>query len=55
VAAEDVPPTAQPVPRSNVTRPDVAGPCLTPEEALAGAPDRDGDLFRVPPLVEADE
>jgi aspartyl-tRNA(Asn)/glutamyl-tRNA(Gln) amidotransferase subunit C len=55
VAAEDVPPTAQPVPRSNVTRPDVPGPCLMPEEALAGAPDREGDLFRVPPLVEAEE
>ena len=55
VAADDVPPTAQPVPRSNVTRPDVPGPCLSLEDALAGAPDREGDRFRVPRLVEAEE
>jgi aspartyl-tRNA(Asn)/glutamyl-tRNA(Gln) amidotransferase subunit C len=55
VAAGDVPPTAQPVPRSNVTRPDVPVPCLSTEEALAGAPDREGDRFRVPRLVEAEE
>jgi aspartyl-tRNA(Asn)/glutamyl-tRNA(Gln) amidotransferase subunit C len=55
VAAEDIPPTAQPVPRSNVFRADEAGPCLTSEEALAGAPGREGERFRVPPLVEAEE
>jgi aspartyl-tRNA(Asn)/glutamyl-tRNA(Gln) amidotransferase subunit C len=55
VAADDVPPTSHPVPRSNVWRADEDRPCLTPEEALANAPDREGDRFRVPPLVEAEE
>lgn len=55
VAAEDVPPTAQPVPRPNVYRPDELGECLDAEEALANAPDREGDRFKVPPLVEAEE
>ena len=52
VAAEDIPPTAQPVPRSNVLRPDVRVPSLPLEEALAGAPEREGDRFRVPRIVE---
>jgi len=55
VAAADVPPTAQPVPRPNVYRPDQVGPCLTPEEALANAPQVEDGRFRVPPLVEAEE
>jgi aspartyl-tRNA(Asn)/glutamyl-tRNA(Gln) amidotransferase subunit C len=54
VAADDVPPTAQPVPRPNVYREDEVGPCLTPEEALANAPQVEDGRFRVPPLVEAE-
>jgi aspartyl-tRNA(Asn)/glutamyl-tRNA(Gln) amidotransferase subunit C len=52
VAAADVPPTSHPVPRSNVFRPDEARPCLTHEEALAGAPDVEAGRFRVPRIVE---
>jgi aspartyl-tRNA(Asn)/glutamyl-tRNA(Gln) amidotransferase subunit C len=52
VAAEDVPPTSHPVPRSNVYRPDEPRPSLSHEEALANAPDREGALFRVPRIVE---
>lgn len=55
VAADDVPPTSHPVPRSNVYRPDEVGPCLTPEEALAGAPETEGGLFKVPRIVEQEE
>jgi aspartyl-tRNA(Asn)/glutamyl-tRNA(Gln) amidotransferase subunit C len=54
VAADDVPPTSHPVPRSNVYRPDEVGPCLTPQEALANAPQAEGNRFKVPPIVEAE-
>jgi aspartyl-tRNA(Asn)/glutamyl-tRNA(Gln) amidotransferase subunit C len=52
VAAEDVPATAHPVPRSNVFRPDELAPCLSHEEALAGAPEVEDGRFKVPPIVE---
>lgn len=52
VAAEDVPPTAHPVPTSNVFRPDEPRPGLDLEEALSNAPDREEDRFKVPRIVE---
>ena len=52
VAAEDVPPTSHPVPRSNVYRQDEPQPTLTHEEALAGAPEIEADRFKVPRIVE---
>jgi aspartyl-tRNA(Asn)/glutamyl-tRNA(Gln) amidotransferase subunit C len=52
VAAEDVPPTAQAVPRANVLRDDVPEPSLTQEEALSNAPDQEGGRFKVPRIVE---
>jgi aspartyl-tRNA(Asn)/glutamyl-tRNA(Gln) amidotransferase subunit C len=54
VAAEDVPPTSHPVPRSNVCRPDEVGECLTHEEALSTAPEVEDGRFRVPRIVEVD-
>jgi len=54
VAAEDVPPTAQAVPRANVFRADVPEPGLTHEEALSNAPDQEGGRFKVPRIVEQD-
>jgi aspartyl-tRNA(Asn)/glutamyl-tRNA(Gln) amidotransferase subunit C len=44
----DVEPTAHPLDLVNVWRADEPRPCLTVEEALGNAPDRDGSLFRVP-------
>jgi aspartyl-tRNA(Asn)/glutamyl-tRNA(Gln) amidotransferase subunit C len=44
----DVEPTAHPLDLVNVWRTDEPRPCLTVEEALGNAPDRDGSLFRVP-------
>lgn len=44
-----VPPTSHPLEVVNVWREDEPQPSLTVEEALANAPDRAGDLFRVPP------
>lgn len=48
----DVAPTTHAVPVVNVMRDDEVGPCLTPEEALANAPDRAGQFFRVPRIIE---
>jgi aspartyl-tRNA(Asn)/glutamyl-tRNA(Gln) amidotransferase subunit C len=52
VAADHVPPTSHPVPRSNVFRADEPRPCLDQAEALAGAPDAEDGRFRVPRIVE---
>jgi aspartyl-tRNA(Asn)/glutamyl-tRNA(Gln) amidotransferase subunit C len=45
----DVPPTSHPLDVVNVWDADEPRPCLTVEEALVNAPDREGDMFRVPP------
>ena len=45
----DVPPTAHPLEIQNAWAEDVPGPCLSVDDALANAPDRSGDLFKVPP------
>ena len=49
---EGVEPTAHAVPLLNVMRDDEVGPCLPPDEALANAPDRAGEFFRVPRIIE---
>lgn len=51
VAGADVPATSHPIPLVNVYRADEPGPTLTPEEALAGAPDHDGSRFRVTAIL----
>ena len=45
----DVPATSHPLDVVNVWAEDVPRPCLTVEEALANAPERDGNYFKVPP------
>ena len=47
-----VPPTAHPVQLQSVMRDDDAAGSLEPEEVLRNAPRRDGDLFRVKPVLE---
>jgi aspartyl-tRNA(Asn)/glutamyl-tRNA(Gln) amidotransferase subunit C len=44
----DVEPTAHPLDLVNVWAEDEPRPCLSVDEALANAPDREGDSFRVP-------
>lgn len=51
VATADVPATSHPIALGMVTRPDVVGETLTPEQALAGAPERDGDYFTVTSIL----
>jgi aspartyl-tRNA(Asn)/glutamyl-tRNA(Gln) amidotransferase subunit C len=45
----DVEPTAHPLDVVNVWADDEPQPSLTVEEALANAPDRHGNFFKVPP------
>jgi len=45
----DVPPTSHPLDVVNVWDEDEPRPCLSVEDALANAPERDGDFFKVPP------
>jgi len=47
-----VEPTSHAVPVTNVMRDDVPYPSLPQSAALANAPDRQGDLFRVPKIIE---
>lgn len=51
VAGDDIPPTSHAVPLTNVLREDVVGPCLTPEQALSGAPAAEDGRFRVPRIL----
>jgi aspartyl-tRNA(Asn)/glutamyl-tRNA(Gln) amidotransferase subunit C len=50
---EHVEPLAHCLPISNVFRPDRAGESLGAEKALANAPQRDGNFFKVPKILDA--
>ena len=52
VDTEGVPPTAHTLPLHNVMREDEPQPCYDKEEALANAPLREGDYFRVRAILE---
>ena len=54
VAAEDVQPTAQPVPQKNVFRDDEPGETLSHEDALSTAPEAEDGRFKVPRIIEAE-
>ena len=45
----DVPPTAHPLEIQNAWAEDAPVPSLPHDDVFSNAPDRDGDLFRVPP------
>jgi aspartyl-tRNA(Asn)/glutamyl-tRNA(Gln) amidotransferase subunit C len=45
----DVPPTSHPLEVVNVWEEDEPRSCLPVEVALANAPEREGDFFKVPP------
>ncbi len=51
---EDVLPTTHAVPLTNVTRPDVATPCLPRDVVLAAAPAVEDGRFRVPRILGED-
>lgn len=52
---EDVPPTTRAIDVSNVTRPDELQPFPDREAILKEAPDQDGDFFKVPKILQAEE
>ena len=47
-----VEPTSHAVPQFDVMRDDEPRPCFPREDMLANAPDRAGDFFRVPRIIE---
>jgi aspartyl-tRNA(Asn)/glutamyl-tRNA(Gln) amidotransferase subunit C len=49
---EGVEPTSHAVPLVNVLRPDAPQPSFPQEEMLANAPERSGEFFRVPKIIE---
>ena len=51
VAGDDVPPTSHALPLTNVFREDVVEDCLTPEQALSGAPAQEQQRFLVPRIL----
>ncbi|UIE38820.1 Asp-tRNA(Asn)/Glu-tRNA(Gln) amidotransferase subunit GatC [Leptodesmis sichuanensis] len=50
----DVPPTFRAIDVSNVVRSDTLVPDPNREAILENAPDRDGEFFRVPKIINAD-
>ena len=53
-AGDDVTPMSHPLPVSNVFRADEVRDSLTPEEALAGAPESEQQRFAVPRILDED-
>jgi aspartyl-tRNA(Asn)/glutamyl-tRNA(Gln) amidotransferase subunit C len=51
----DVPPTTRAIDVSNVTRPDELQPYSDREGLLQEAPEQDGDFFKVPKILQAEE
>ena len=51
VATPDVVATSHPIPLGTVMRADVPGVTLTADQALSGAPERDGDRFKVSAIL----
>ena len=49
---DGVEPTSHAVPLVNVMRDDEPRPCLPRDAALANAPERAGEFFRVPRIIE---
>ena len=49
---KNVPPTSHAIPMKNVLREDKAIPYQNTEDILANAPDREGNMFRVPRIME---
>lgn len=48
---ESVQPMIHAFEQTNVTRPDHENPGMTPDDALANAPDREGPFFKVPKVL----
>ena len=51
VTAAGIPPTSHATGLTNVFRDDEPAPCLTPEQALSGAPEVELQRFKVPQIL----
>jgi len=51
LSTDGVEPMAHAVELRNILAEDIPAPSLTPQQALANAPQRDGDFFRVPKVI----
>ena len=49
---ETIKPTSHILAISNVLREDQAHPCLTPDKALENSPEKKGNFFSVPRIIE---
>ncbi|MCL2515810.1 MAG: aspartyl/glutamyl-tRNA amidotransferase subunit C, partial [Microbacteriaceae bacterium] len=47
--------TSHPIPLQNVFREDEVRPSLTVEQALSGAPEREGDRFKVAAILDEEQ
>ena len=52
VDTSGIPPTAQSIPLQNVVKEDKVTPCLLQSQALANAPRKEGNFFRVKAVLE---
>jgi aspartyl-tRNA(Asn)/glutamyl-tRNA(Gln) amidotransferase subunit C len=52
VDTEGISPTAQPNALCNVMKADEVEPSMSPSDVLANAPRREGDFFRIRPVLE---
>ena len=52
VDIKDIAPTSHILPISNILREDVPRPSLTAQNALANAPQKEGNFFVVPKVIE---
>jgi len=48
----EVEPTSHSMPMANAFREDSVKPCLEVEDALANAPEKEGNFFKVPKIIE---
>jgi aspartyl-tRNA(Asn)/glutamyl-tRNA(Gln) amidotransferase subunit C len=55
VDTSHVPPSEHPLLAANVFRPDVPHQPWSPDVALKNAPDRHGDFFRVPKVLDQED
>ncbi len=55
IDTKGVPPTSHPLRLANVWREDEPHRCLSPEAVLSQAPAREGNMFKVPRILELEE
>jgi len=52
IDTEGIPPTSHAIPMNNVLREDRTVPCGEVEDILSNAPEKEGNMFKVPKILE---